>query len=273
MHLIQWVLDKTAPWTVQNEMLLNVAKSQHLHFEPNSPSTLLSPNSTSVAVHPPLVHCTMDLAILVDNLLSRSSLIDAARMIAFHRLPEGYHLILFSYCIPLWDVFSLNTICKPRHLPLSTSSLGWRRPRRWSLYVCLRCDISTNRSGWTVSISFHLCEWGCGETFQIHRWCMPVDPREFSSFTNRGSWGATPLLSQNQESTLSIVRISFLSGWWIPRSTSEVAMTTTTDCFKYRFAKVQAYFTILFLDYHCLFSSQSELLSLNLKIKATLIYK
>lgn len=61
-------------------MLLNSAKSQHLHFVPNTPPNLLLPKLDLGVFSLLQVHCTKDIGMLINCLLSPSLQINVAVM-------------------------------------------------------------------------------------------------------------------------------------------------------------------------------------------------
>lgn len=74
---------------------------------------------------------------------------------------ETLCLFFFFPCPPQCYVIILNIMCRPGSLPLSATSLSWRRSRTWALDLCSECDLSVIQSGWTVSNSFSFGEGGC----------------------------------------------------------------------------------------------------------------
>lgn len=64
---------------------------------------------------------------------------------------------------PQWYILNCNIACRPRPLPLSVTSLNWKRSRRWPPDLCLGCSISATLSSSTVSNYFPFGEGGCRE--------------------------------------------------------------------------------------------------------------
>lgn len=66
VNLIQKGLYNMVARADHNDILLNKAISQNLHFGTNCPPNRFFPNSNCVSVPHPQAHCIMDLRILMD---------------------------------------------------------------------------------------------------------------------------------------------------------------------------------------------------------------
>lgn len=231
-------------------MFLNASKSQHLHFGPSPPPTLLFPDENGIEVPLPQVMATKDLGVIVQSTLSPRAQVDAAvakarSMLAFmrrtfERISPEIFLPVYSalvrppleYCVQAWSPNSARDIdaiekvqeIATRSIPGFSRLSYIERLRRLKLFSLRRRRLRGDLI----------------ETFKIINGFVSVNTNDFFAFRRSQNLRGHPFTLAKPRVLTSIRQQTFavrvINSWnLLP---TEVVMAPSIDCFKARLDRV-----------------------------------